>query len=319
MKPITRLWNERQWTERGQALVLFAGGLAVFLGLVGLSIDIGRVVATRTDLQKAADAAAFAGAVDLPDSTTATASATDYVALNSAGSASDIEVTSAGEPNDTIRVTASKHVTYNFLKFIGLDGTDVSASAKVRMRIVTGYNIDSQDIFPYTVWGGARTPGHTNSCPFNICVGSTQTFRSNNFEAASHAAGPDWQINGNNFKGYFHAGGDVTQIDPNTWQTFSKGGNALGQQPMDALYEHMASGEPIVLPVIKQANCSGGCGNIDFKIAAWVALEITFLGNPSQDWTGTVVEYHATPQGATDGDHQPPADFPVVRTATLTE
>jgi hypothetical protein len=88
---------------------------------------------------------------------------------------------------------------------------------------------------------------------------------------------------------------------------------------MDALHEHWASGEPIVLPVIQQANCNGGCGNIDFKIVAWVALEISHLGNPSQDWTGTVVAYHATPEGATDGPHQPPADFPVVRTAVLTE
>ncbi|MEX1103820.1 MAG: hypothetical protein WED87_06205 [Dehalococcoidia bacterium] len=50
-----------------------------------------------------------------------------------------------------------------------------------------------------------------------------------------------------------------------------------------------------------------------------MALKITSVGNPSEDWTGTVVQYHATPAGATGGNHTPPSDFPVLGTATLTE
>ena len=187
------------------------------------------------------------------------------------------------------------------------------------MRVATGFVPDEVDVFPYTVWGGARTPGHTNGCPYNICVGSTQVFRANNFQSASHATGSDWGVNGNNFKGYFHAGSGVVQISPNTWQTFSKGGNAVGQQPIASLNAHMSSGEPIIVPVIEKAKCTGGCNDIDFKIVAWVALKVTNVGNPSQDWTGTVVQYHATPAGYTNGPSLPPTTFPSVRSATLTE
>jgi Putative Flp pilus-assembly TadE/G-like len=46
--------------EDGQALVLFVAGLVGFLGIVGLSIDVGHKMWSRTDQQKAADAAAIA-------------------------------------------------------------------------------------------------------------------------------------------------------------------------------------------------------------------------------------------------------------------
>jgi Flp pilus assembly protein TadG len=63
----------RHKTEQGQALVLFAAGLAGFLALVGLSIDIGQMVTAKTDAQKVADAAALAGAQDLTNAAAATA------------------------------------------------------------------------------------------------------------------------------------------------------------------------------------------------------------------------------------------------------
>lgn len=48
--------------SRGQVLVLFALGLPVLLGGLGLSIDIGLAFVSRVDAQKVADAAAIAGA-----------------------------------------------------------------------------------------------------------------------------------------------------------------------------------------------------------------------------------------------------------------
>lgn len=51
--------------EKGQVLALFAFGLAAFLGLVGMSIDVGNFLYQRTDVQKAADAAALAAAQDI--------------------------------------------------------------------------------------------------------------------------------------------------------------------------------------------------------------------------------------------------------------
>ena len=49
----------------GQTLMLFAGGLAVLLALVGLAVDVGQLVHTRTDLQKMSDAAVLAAIQDI--------------------------------------------------------------------------------------------------------------------------------------------------------------------------------------------------------------------------------------------------------------
>ena len=48
--------------ERGQVLVLFAGGLVVLLLIAALAFDVGMMVVERRDQQNAADAAALAGA-----------------------------------------------------------------------------------------------------------------------------------------------------------------------------------------------------------------------------------------------------------------
>ena len=125
--------------ERGQALVLFAAGLAAFLGIVGLSVDIGLLVYTRTDLQKAADAAALAGSQDLPNATTATSSANIYVTSNSSsGTTAAVAISQTFAANDTIQVTTTRHVDYFFLKVIGLAGSDVTATAKVRSNSYSG-------------------------------------------------------------------------------------------------------------------------------------------------------------------------------------
>lgn len=303
--------------DGGQVLVLFAAGAVGFVALVGMAADVGKVVSARTDLQKVADAAAFAGAQDLPYSTSAAnASASSYVTANG-GSSPTISITTTSQANDTIEVRVSRAVDYAFLKLVGLNGATPGAKAKVQVQVVTGYQFDNQDIFPYAIWGGQRTAGFTNGCPYNICTGSTQVFRSNNYQNASHATGTDWAVNGNNFKGYFHHGGQVVQAG-NNWQTFSSGGNAIGQEPTAALDAHLASGEPIILPVIQSATCTGGCNNIQFKIVAWVALRVTHRGNASQNWDGVIVANYATPQGFTGGS-TPPSTFPVVRTARLLE
>ncbi len=123
--------------ERGQALILFAVGLVAFCGLVGMSIDIGQLVYTRTDLQKMADAAAFAGAQDLTNTTAAEQSALAYIAANGSGTAT-VTFSQTYGPNDTIEVEAKRQVNYTFLRALGLTGDEVSAKAKVRVAVYNG-------------------------------------------------------------------------------------------------------------------------------------------------------------------------------------
>lgn len=134
-----RTFLGRPAREHGQAMVLFAFGLAGFCGLVGMSVDVGQIVYTRTQIQSAADAAALAGAQDLPNSQQAQATAMSYVTTNGGtAGAAVVQVTQTYGANDTVRVTASKNVTYTFLRVVGLTGTTVSATAKVRAANYNG-------------------------------------------------------------------------------------------------------------------------------------------------------------------------------------
>jgi hypothetical protein len=79
--------------ERGQILVLFAGGLLVLLIVAALAFDIGMILVERRDQQNAADAAALAGArYVLTDTTAARATATRLALENGFDDADPNEV-----------------------------------------------------------------------------------------------------------------------------------------------------------------------------------------------------------------------------------
>ncbi len=132
--PLRRGWG----SERGQVLALFGMGLAGFIGLVGLSVDMGQVVFARTDLQKLADSATFAAAQDLPDSTKATAAANTYGHSDQFPGTLTVVISQTYGANDTVEVTASRRVNYWFLKAVGLDGMTVTAKAKARAMNYAG-------------------------------------------------------------------------------------------------------------------------------------------------------------------------------------
>src|SRR3972149_8895540 len=54
--------------ERGQALVMFVLAAGVLFGFVAMTIDVGLILHQRRVLQNTADAAALAGAMELPES-----------------------------------------------------------------------------------------------------------------------------------------------------------------------------------------------------------------------------------------------------------
>src|SRR5712691_8254306 len=86
--------SARLGAERGQVLVLVAVGLVALLGFAGLSVDLGSWYHQQRSEQATADAAALAGAQDLPyDPAAAAADAIRYADTNGAGlSPSDIVI-----------------------------------------------------------------------------------------------------------------------------------------------------------------------------------------------------------------------------------
>lgn len=198
LKPLTRKARSKRAVaavhrgEQGQVLYMFIAGLVVLLGLVGMSVDLGMMVFTRTDLQKAADAAAFAASQDLPNTGAAETAAEEYVALN-AGNETVANVTfkQVGISVDTVTVETTKHVDFFFLRVLGMDGTDVEAKATVQVASYAGGN----GLVPFGLVASndSNSTLLQNSC-FNGWENGEPTFKQNmsctmKFGAGSNSGG----------------------------------------------------------------------------------------------------------------------------------
>ena len=113
--------------ERGQILVLFAGGLAVLFLVAAIAFDVGMVVLERRDQQNAADAAALAGARYVLTSPNYNASC-----ASAAGNAAAIAACEVALANDFDNATASENV---FVHIPPIDGEFQGFPGFVQVRI----------------------------------------------------------------------------------------------------------------------------------------------------------------------------------------
>jgi Flp pilus assembly protein TadG len=152
-------------TRRGAILVYSLVGMTAFIGISSLAVDYGRVQLTKTELQRAADAAARYAATGLYDSTAA--SKASYIAsqntadgvaiaLHMGGGDDDVIVghwdsatntfIAAGTPSDAVKVYARRTtargnpVQLIFAALIGQRNCDVTVSA-VATTSPTGYGV----------------------------------------------------------------------------------------------------------------------------------------------------------------------------------
>jgi Flp pilus assembly protein TadG len=116
--------------EKGASFVIVAIFMVILLGVVGLVVDGGRLYAERAALQDAVDAAVLAGAPELPISPNAVREAENAANRNGV-STSDVEVT-ISNPDNTIKVKATRNVSFTFARLLGFTDSDVSADAVVK-------------------------------------------------------------------------------------------------------------------------------------------------------------------------------------------
>ncbi len=126
--------------EKGQALVLFATALMVLIGFMAMSIDVGRYVWARTQMQAAVDAAALAAAQSMPKTLEAEDQA-DLFWLDNSGflQSQGTNVTygvSYPPGNKTVRVQASADIPTWFAKFFGVPKWTVSASGDAESQVL---------------------------------------------------------------------------------------------------------------------------------------------------------------------------------------
>ncbi len=114
--------------SKGSVLILVTAGMVAFMGFAALAIDVGMLVVGKSRLQNAVDAAALAGAQELPHSTSqADSIARDYVSTNVLSG--KIEDLYFSEGNRKITIRASNKVPFYFAKVFGMDEGEVEVKA----------------------------------------------------------------------------------------------------------------------------------------------------------------------------------------------
>jgi hypothetical protein len=122
--------------SRGQILVLFVLSLTMLIGIMGLAIDVSFAWLNEIRVQNAADAAALAGAVYLPDNVSGGTSASQAMAVQNGytnGSNNGTGTVVVNAQQDTIPyqmdVTISAPIPTFFMRVFGINSLSASRSA----------------------------------------------------------------------------------------------------------------------------------------------------------------------------------------------
>ncbi|MFN0147610.1 MAG: vWA domain-containing protein [Dehalococcoidia bacterium] len=127
--------------ERGQALALFALGVMAFFGFAAMSIDVGRLLWARNNIQAAVDGAALAAAQSMQGGQTqATAKANEYWNYNngfivSQGQNVSLNVTFP-PGNLAVKLQGNADIPTWFARIFGIDHWHVSASGTAASQVL---------------------------------------------------------------------------------------------------------------------------------------------------------------------------------------
>jgi hypothetical protein len=134
----------------------------VLLGLCALAIDVGQWQLTKSQLQSEADAAALAGASQLPSGWPAavTTASTNFASNQGSGDTATYANTtsSGGTAGDSVTVTATRPAATFFSSLFGITNKTITASATATIESVTTAT-DGDAVKPWGVMKGSFTYG----------------------------------------------------------------------------------------------------------------------------------------------------------------
>lgn len=283
------MMTRRLREQDGQAVLVTVLFLAVLVGAVALTIDVGAWYREQRQAQSTADAAALAGAQSLPvNPANAMVLAQQYATTNGGGvTPSGIALRSDYEPNDTIVVNVARTAPSFFAKFFSIDSVSVKRTAAAR----AGVPEQARYVAPITVskfHPMLSAPG----CP---CFhqettlplgkdGAPGAFGLVDVDGSRGGVGPstlgDWIANG--FDQYLSLGQYYS--DP--------GAKFNSSQVVDALASKV--GKELLFPVFD--DLTGNGANAQYDIIGWVAFH---LDCPGDIVSGTCVANHGNSQDLT--------------------
>jgi hypothetical protein len=272
--------NPRHENERGQAIVLMVLSLAVLMGMAALVLDVGAWMRTDRRLQATADAAALAGAQELPTNP----SAARNVALNYADKnggdvlAADVDVLMTNSPNDSISVRAAKTEPGIFSRVIGIGSANIEADAKARVdqpgavRYVAPMVVSCAHSLISNCNNNGNLPkfGVDTDLDFNKmgapgAFGMLNLSKSNGTPGTSEEA--DWILRG--FAGELYNNKDY-RSDP--------GAKFSSREIQSALDQRLSpDAPPLLFPVFeKDKSLVDGGGQVtNYYIIGWIAFQLT--------------------------------------------
>jgi hypothetical protein len=246
--PIMRMLK----SEEGQVLPIVALLLVVFIGLLGLAIDVGRLYVAKTELSRAADSAALAGVIELPDIVAAQNRATAYLTENVPDATASFPATSQ---DYQIRVKASRTVDMTFMSIFGFDQVDLDATAAAgfgRVPIDAVMAIDSTGSMGDSPCNGAM---NNAGCPIKEAKDAAAVFAQILLGNAQVTG--DTQVGMNAYRGCYNPPVTTSSCVPDAW--------TIG----------LSSNEASVVSRIGNINATGGSGT-NVCLGLWKANQIAF-------------------------------------------
>ena len=144
-----RTANQTSRSERGQALIMFVLAAGVLFGFTAMAVDVGLILHQRRVLQNAADAAALAGAMELPGSPgLAYTKAQEWAENNGIDVANGDQLDITVDPIDnSVTVRVEREQGFIFGRVLDLVSTGVPADATARV----GSPLSLSGILPFGV------------------------------------------------------------------------------------------------------------------------------------------------------------------------
>ena len=252
MKPLKQILRCR----RGAVVVLMAAAVVGLTGMAALAVDAGMLYLNKYQLANAADAAALAGAQELPgrpDDAVSTASS--IATANSKPGATPDNIQPVLSKNNTaITVTISRNVPLYFAKVLGLASSQVTATATAEVKTYTG---GSNGIVPFGIVKQNFIFGQT----YNLKLGAGDGFHGNFQALALGGSGASAYTNNikYGYKGTFKIGDWIlTETGNMSGPTASGVSYRIGLDPASTFDNVSAnSSRIIIVPVLESLLVDG--------------------------------------------------------------
>jgi Flp pilus assembly protein TadG len=281
--------RRRLTEERGSVIVFTAITLTALLAVCALAVDFGSWFTKQRHLQAAADAAALAGAQDLPDTSTASSTAENYASTN----VSDLSSWSPTFPDsNTINVSLSENAPGIFSKFVGVNSETIHAHARAQV----GTPGQIYNALPVGVKTTAACTSTSTGC-FNVAktlrlddssttsFGSNSTFGLLNLGGSSASSASCSGTVGQSDQAGWVNGGYPGLLSVNLYYGATTGQRTALQNALNSVI-----GKVLLIPVFDAANLSW-CNQGGFHVVGWAAFVIDQT-IPNSDWNPHVKVLH---------------------------